>query len=514
MRHASLAERTAHYLTQPLHRALREQPSRLASIDGSRRRDWRETGDRVERFAAMLRRHGVKPGDRVAILALNGDHYLDYFCGTFWAGGVINPVNLRWSDNEIAYSLDDCDTRILIVDEAHLSRVPGIRNAASGVETIIAIGGGDGCLDYEKELAAVDPAEEILRSGDDLAAILYTGGTTGRPKGVMLTHRCLMASALGYVGAQDCAPGASMMHTAPLFHVGAISGLLASMLRRSVHVFVPAFAAGPVLEEIARNQVTDIFLVPTMIQALLDHEEFASSDLSSIERIIYGGAPMPGALQDRVRKSMPESGFVQAYGMTELSPVATLLSPAEHCYQSASSDRAKSAGRATVTVELKIVDSDDREVPVGATGEIVVRGESVMVGYWNRPEETAEALRGGWMHTGDVGRLDADGYLYVVDRLKDMIVSGGENIYSIEVEGALATHPDVSQVAVIGRQDPHWGEAVHAVIVPESGAEPDEESLKAHCRAQIAAYKCPRSFEFRDSMPLSAAGKILKSELR
>jgi acyl-CoA synthetase (AMP-forming)/AMP-acid ligase II len=509
-----LTNAAGHYLTQPLHRALRESPDELASVDGSRKKTWREVGERVSRFAAMLGRFGLVPGDRVAMLARNGDHYLDYLFGTFWAGGVVNPVNLRWSDGEIAYSLADCSTRILIVDHDHLARVAAIRQAAPCIETVIAIGGGEGCFDYDAELASSHPTADVVRSGDDLAAILYTGGTTGKPKGVMLSHRSMMASALGYAGAQDCGPGTSMMHTAPLFHVGAISGVIASMLRRSVHVFVPGFDPQSVMQAIEINRVSDIFLVPTMIQALLDHPEYPSRDLSSVERIIYGAAPMPSTLQDRVMRALPGCGFVQAYGMTELSPVATLLSPEDHRYQTAGSQRARSAGRATMTVEVRIVDASGVEVPVGDTGEIAVRGESVMAGYWGRPEDTDHALRDGWMHTGDIGRMDQDGFVYVVDRLKDMIVSGGENIYSVEVEGALASHPAVAMCAVIGRTDPHWGESVHAVVVIRPGFEASEDTLRDHCRAQIAAYKCPRSFEFRDSLPLTAAGKILKSDLR
>jgi acyl-CoA synthetase (AMP-forming)/AMP-acid ligase II len=485
------------YLTQPFHRALREAAGTVATIDAGRVRTWRQIGERVRRLAGILHEARL-------------DHFLDYMLGTWWAGGVINPVNLRWTLGEIAYSLADCDTRILIVDEKHLGHASELRSLAPCIETVLVAGSPD----YEARLLAAEPAEEHLRGGDDLAAILYTGGTTGKPKGVMLTHRSMMASALGYAGTSDCAPGACMMHTAPLFHVGAISGLIAAMLRRSVHVFVPGFDAEAVMRAVAAHSVTDLFLVPTMIQALLDHPAFANHDLSSIERIIYGAAPIPAALMDRLIEALPRCGFVQAYGMTELSPVATLLGPADHRALDPAGERIRSAGRATMTVELRIVDEHDQEVPVRTHGEIVARGEGVMLGYWNRPEETAAALRGGWMHTGDIGWMDEAGYVHVVDRLKDMIVSGGENVYSVEVEGALASHPSVAQCAVVGRPHPHWGESVHAVIVVRPGETRDETALLAHCRARIAGYKCPRSFEFRDALPLSAAGKILKTLLR
>lgn len=326
----------------------------------------------------------------------------------------------------------------------------------------------------------------------------------------MLSHRALMTYALCLAGAGDAAPGECMLHTAPLFHVGAISGFLACLLGGGRHVFLPAFDAEAVMAAIAAQYVTDLFLVPTMLLAVLDHPRFGEHDLTSVERIYYGAAPMPPALMDRAIAAMPRVGFVQGYGMTETSGSISLLKPADHRDPA----RRRSAGRAVMAIEARIVDPDDVEVPAGEIGEIVARGEAVMTGYWNRPEETAEALRGGWMHTGDVGRMDADGYIHVVDRLKDMIITGGENVYSVEVEAVLAGHPAVSQCAVVGLPDTRWGERVHAVIVANQAPQADADEIIAYMRTKLAAYKCPRSVEFRREMPLSAAGKILKAELR
>jgi len=251
-----------------------------------------------------------------------------------------------------------------------------------------------------------------------------------------------------------------------------------------------------------------------MMQAVLDHPDFASRDLSSLERSIYGAAPITPTLLARVAAALPGCGLVQAYGMTELSPVATLLTPEDHLFTGDDGQRLRSAGRATMTVEIRVVDLDDNEVPAGTAGEVVARGAGVMLGYWNLPEATAEALRGGWMHTGDIGQMDEHGYLTIVDRLKDMIVTGGENVYSAEVEQVLASHPAVSQCAVVGRPDAKWGETVHAVIVMRDGHDAGAEELAAHCRQAIAGYKIPRSFEFRQELPLSGAGKVLKKTLR
>lgn len=492
-------------ITQPLHRAARETPDRIATVDGTRQRTWREIASRCRRVAAVLTDLGVVPGDRVALLAPNGDLFVDFLFGSLWAGAVACPVNTRWTAGEIAYALADCGANVLIVDPGFRSMLGDIRREAPGLREVVMAGPV-----FEQLIAAADEPDEHLRHGDDLAMILFTGGTTGRSKGVMLSHRALMAYALCLAGAGDAAPGECMLHTAPLFHVGAISGFLACLLGGGRHVFVPAFDAEAVMAVIAGQQVTDLFLVPTMLQAVLDHPRFREHDLTSARRIYYGAAPMPPALMDRAIAAMPRVGFVQGYGMTETAGSISLLKPADHRDPA----RLRSAGRAVMAIEARIVDADDREVQVGEIGEIVARGEAVMTGYWNRPEETAEALRGGWMHTGDVGRMDADGYIHVVDRLKDMIISGGENVYSVEVEAVLANHPGVSQCAVVGRPDSRWGERVHAVVVLIPGLETSADDIVAYSRSVLASYKCPRSIEFRTEMPLSAAGKIVKAELR
>jgi acyl-CoA synthetase (AMP-forming)/AMP-acid ligase II len=498
------------YLTQNIHRMVQQAPDRLATIDGDRAFTWSQTRDRVARFAGALRGLGLQPGDRVALLGRNGDHFYRFIFGTLWAGGVINPVNIRWTPAEIAYSLENCQTRILLVDAEFAALIPAIRARAPGLAHVLVTGSPE----HEAWLAAAEPVADALRRNDDLAAILYTGGTTGFPKGVMLSHRGLTASAMGCIGMPNGRASDRYLHTAPMFHVGALSGVFIALYSDATHYFLPVFDPVAVLEIIDREKVAELFLVPTMLRMVVDHPRFAEFDITSVRRIRYGASPIDGGLMDRALVAFPNAGFHQAYGMTELSPIATVLAQEDHGPEGRANGRIRTAGRAITTAEVRIVDSEDREVPRGGVGEVVVRGPGVMLGYWNMPEATAEALRNGWMHTGDLGTMDTDGYLTVVDRLKDMIITGGENVYSAEVETALSTHPDVAQAAVIAAPDEKWGERVHAVIVARPGVTPCPDRLAAHCRQTLAGFKVPRSFDFVDALPLSGAGKVLKNELR
>ena len=317
--------------------------------------------------------------------------------------------------------------------------------------------------------------------------MFYTGGTTGNPKGVMLSHDNLLVSAMGTMATAHLqSRGGSLLHAAPMFHLADVAMWITGMLAGCTHVIVPMFAPAAVAAAISEHNVTDLLLVPTMIQMLVDAPETADADLTSVQRIIYGASPISAALLDRARKRLESAAFTQAYGMTELAPVATLLSPADH------QDRglARAAGRAAVHAEVRIVGPDDEELPRGEVGEVVVRGDNVMLGYWNMPEETAAALRGGWMHTGDAGYLDDRGYLFIVDRLKDMIITGGENVYSAEVENALAKHPAVAACAVIGIPDARWGERVHAVVVRQPGQHATGQELQEFCRGTSPATSC------------------------
>jgi acyl-CoA synthetase (AMP-forming)/AMP-acid ligase II len=504
-------------LTQPLHKALRERATSLATVHGSGRRTWQQSVERIARLAGVLRSLDVQPDDRVGLLGQNSDGYIEALYACLWAGAAFNPVNVRWTASEIAYSLDDCETRLLIVDESCAAHIAPLRRQSRTLRTMIWAGPNpapEGTLALQSLLTAATPAPDAQRGGSDLAGVLYTGGTTGNPKGVMLSHDNLAVNALAVIAAVRRPPISTALHVAPLFHVGGLSFLLQLNLRAATHVLARSFEPAMALRLIESERVTECFMVPSMLRMLLQAPEFGRHDLSSLRTIVYGAAPIDPTLQGALLSALPQVDLIQAYGQTEAGPVVTMLAPEHHQSGGPLSGKLTSAGRPVSTAEIRIVDEVDHECDPGVVGEICVRGPSVMQGYWNRPELTEQALRGGWLHSGDAGYLDNEGFLHLVDRIKDMIITGGENVYSAEVEKTLLAHPGVAQCAVVGVPDDTWGERVHAVIVRRDGAEADAVSLMAHCRQAIAGYKCPRSVEFRTELPMSAAGKVLKHVLR
>lgn len=506
------------YMTQSLHRAVQQHPDRIAVRFGARQRTFRQLGERVARLAGALQALGMARGERVAMLALNSDRYLEYQMAVPWGGGVINPCNTRWSAAEILYSLEDSGSTILLVDEAFLPLVRQFRADSSTLRAVIYCGEGEppaGMHDYEALLAGSAPVADALRRGEDLAGIFYTGGTTGFPKGVMLSHNNLCSSGLSLLAEGIAAPGATYLHAAPMFHLADMGIAMSHWIQGNTHAVIPSFSPVLVLDAIERHSANQMLLVPTMIQMLLDHlDQNSGCDLSSLRSLVYGAAPISEALLERAIAALPQAEIMQAYGMTELSPVATINPAASHAAAGRRLGRHRSAGRPTSAVELRIVDLDGNELRRGQVGEVVVRGPNVMQGYWHKPEQTAAAIRDGWMHTGDGAYMDQDGYVYIVDRLKDMIISGGENIYSAEVENALASHPAVAACAVLGIPSTEWGETVHAVVVGRAGMNVAAAELVAHCKGLIAGYKCPRSVALVDALPLSGAGKVLKTKLR
>jgi acyl-CoA synthetase (AMP-forming)/AMP-acid ligase II len=505
------------YLTQGLHRAVQSRPERIATICGDRQQSYGQYAGRVARLASVLQRLGMNAGDRVGMLALNSDRYLEFFYGTWWGAGAVNPVNIRWSAAEIAYSLDDCDTRILLVDEEFKSVAADLKTRSKQLATLVYIGDGntpEGMLNYEQLLAEASPVRDAGRGGNDLAAVMYTGGTTGFPKGVMLSHENLASNALCYLAEGVTHAEGRALLIAPMFHIAIGALMHAHAMAGGTQVIAPMFTPLAALQSIQKFRTTHTLMVPTMIQLLTDHPDAGQYDLSSLKVMAYGGSVISEAVLVRAMKRFPNADFFQAYGMTEIAPCATYLRPDEHRGDTGKTGLLKSAGRASLINEVRVVDDQDIEVPRGTVGEVTVRGANVMLGYWNKPEQSAAALRGGWMHTGDGGYMDEDGYLYIVDRMKDMIVSGGENVYSAEVENALSQHAAVAVSAVIGIPSEQWGESVHAVVVLKPGTQATASELSDHCRQLIAGYKCPRTVEFRDALPMTGAGKIQKTELR
>lgn len=478
------------YLTQGLHRSARTTPDRPASVFMGRVRSFAEQHDRVARVASGLHDLGVAEGDRVGILAFNSDRYSEYLLAVPWAGAVLNPINTRWSPVEVAYAVNDSDTTVLLLDDTFAAMAPALRASCPGLRTIVHCGEGptpDSMVSYEGLVESSEPCDDARRSGADLAGLFYTGGTTGFPKGVMLSHANLVTSALGTVATgQLLDEGSVLLHAAPMFHLADLAAWVGQIMLGGTHVMVPFFEPDAVAAAIEAHAATDVLLVPTMIQMLVDSGAVDRHDLGSLSRILYGGSVISAGVLERTRARLPRVRLTQAYGMTELSPVATLLWPEHH-----EGERIASAGRAAPHSEVRVVTADGAPAPSGVVGEIVVRGGHVMLGYWNKPEETADALRDGWMHTGDMGYLDGEGFLFVVDRLKDMIITGGENVYSAEVESALSLHPAVMACAVIGVPDSDWGERVHACVVLAEGADATADELRDFVRTRVAGYKTP-----------------------
>lgn len=502
-------------LSHGLRRALLQRGAGLGVIDGTVRLSWRAAEDRIARLATVLRRFGIAKGERVALLALNSHRSFEIFFATLRAGGVIAPLSHRLTDSELRAQIADIEPTVLLLGKEFLDRVT-LSEASAAIKHVIALRNGvpgRALYDYEDLIRDAVPLDDAGRGGEDLACLFYTGGTTGEAKGVMLSHTNIMANTVNLVTSIAMDASTVHLHCGPLFHVAAAVRLFSVTHVAGMHVFLPRFEPREVLDTLEREGVTIATFVPTMLRALLDQPDFESYDLCALRYITYGAAPMPEALLRQAMTRLPRVRFVQSYGMTETSPIATVLGWRDHRLDDPRLLR--SAGRPALLAEVAIQDAAGRLQKVGEKGEVVIRGPMVMQGYWRRPAATETALRGGWMHSGDMGYLDESGYLFVVDRMKDVIISGGENVYSEEVENALASHPAVLECAVVGRPDIVWGEAVHAVIVLRSGCSATTEELSAHCRSRLAAYKCPKSIDFRNErLPLSGANKVLKHKLR
>ncbi|HLY17932.1 MAG TPA: long-chain-fatty-acid--CoA ligase [Bryobacteraceae bacterium] len=473
--------------------------------------------DRVARMASALRAMGVARGDRVAVLMLNSIRYLELYFAVPLAGAVFVPINIRWNPAEVLFGLSDCGARLLVVDDASARLPPALSAGLPTLQYLFAGDGGApaGMADYEARLAAASPADVDVRPDEDeVAGLFYTSGSTGGPKGVMLTYRNLYANMLQ--GRASLAVGHDWMwlHAAPMFHV-ASTVVYSLVMQGASSCFVPVFDPEACLKAIERYRVTHMFVVPAMLNAIINHPACGRCDTSSLRMLAYGASPMP---VDLLRRGQEKLGctFAQAYGLSEASPSLTYLPPEDHIFEGAHERFApvKSAGRPILGVEVKVVDPLDRELRPGEAGEVVARGDNVMKGYWNRPEITAETLRGGWLHTGDIGAFDAQGYLYILDRKKDMIKPGGENVYSPEVESMIGSHPEVLEAAVIGVPDERWGEAVKAVVVRRPGSSLTEAELIDYCRERMAHFKCPTSVDFPEALPKGGTGKVLKTVLR
>jgi long-chain acyl-CoA synthetase len=486
---------------------------RLGFIDGTYRATFAQHIDRVGRLCDALRALRVGRGDRFAVMALNSHAFLELYHAAFLGAGVINPLNLRLAPKELAYVLADSESRICFADAPFAGVIDAVRKEA-GIEQVVLVGDGDAPHDVKLEdlLAAARPTLPDEPEEEDPVILMYTGGTTGLPKGVLLDQRAEMLN-LYHVSQMFSFNEADVfLHQTPMFHAASMGGILGTPATGGQSVVLSLFDPAKVLDLIEQHGVTMTVMVPTMIGLLLTQPSFRPERLRSLTKLVYGASPMPVALLERVLAMFPDIDIYQGYGMTEASAVLTALGPAEH---RRGGDLLRSAGRPVPGVALSIQDPEGRILPSGETGEVCARAGNFMREYWKKPEATREAFRDGWYHTGDAGYVDGRGFLFLVDRVKDMIVTGGENVYSVEVENAIASHPGVAQVAVIGIPHDVWGEAVHAIVVLQPGASLAQVEIIAHARQSIAGYKLPKSVEFRtEPLPLSGALKVLKRELR
>lgn len=496
-------------LTQALHRNAELFGDKPATIMAGRTTDWQSLYDDVASLAAGLLSSGAQSGDRIAILSLNSDAYIKALYATLWAGCVAVPLNTRWSAAELQYALGDSGAAFLFHD-AHFAAIANDLGLPRNRLIAMEEGAEDGSQSVALLIEANAPSPDLTGRDDDLAMIFYTGGTTGRSKGVMLSHDNLVGNFLSQHALVRYPLDSVFLHAAPMFHIADACCLVGMMTLGATQVIIPAFDPHKVMQVIEDQSVSATLLVPTMIAMLVEAAQNEGRTIDGIRNILYGASPISEAVLTAALRTFPNAQFSQAYGQTEASPIITVLDHEDHL-----AGKLRSAGRPLLGIDMRIVDPHMNDVKTGEIGEVCARGPNVMLGYWDKPELTEQTIVDGWLRTGDAGYRDDKGYLYLVDRMKDMIITGGENVYSVEVENALMTHPAVMQCAVIGIADEIWGEAVHAVVQLRKDASPSEEELRAHCQDLIAGYKCPRSFTFQmEPLPLSGAGKILKTELR
>jgi long-chain acyl-CoA synthetase len=499
---------------------VRRYPEKLALICGDNRLTYKTFNERCNRLANFLHHLGIKKGEHFAILSKNCHRHFEIFFAAAKAGIVYIPLNYRLSARELTYIINDSESKILFFAKEYLPLVEIIQKELKGVKTYICTDDRiEGIPSYEELLSRSDPSEPDSSSigEEDLVTIYYTSGTTGYPKGAMISHRNRITDLIHQViDSEYIEPEDIHLNVGPLYHVGGLAQSHGHLYMGCTVVVLSEFDPKRIFELIEKERIQTFWAAPAMIQMLLDYPEAKRYDVSSLKTILYAGSPIPVELLKRAIGFFGENLFIQFFGMTETGPQITHLPRKDHVLQGTEKQlkRLRSVGVESQNVHARIVDNEDRDVPVGQVGEIIVKSDGVIKGYWNNPEETKKAIKEGWFHTGDMGYMDEDRYFYIVDRKKDMIISGGENIYSAEVENVLYMHPAISEAAVIGVPHEKWVETVKAVVVLKLGAKATEEEIIDFCKKNLASYKKPTSVEFLTEMPKTSTGKTFKRELR
>jgi fatty-acyl-CoA synthase len=494
-----------HALGDLLRRSARRDPGKTAIVFGSLRQSYAELDAAVNGTANALAARGVRHGDRIALFSHNSHGFVVASLALARLGAIMVPINFMLGANEVRFILEHSGTTGMIAEDA---LVPVAEQAGAPEALRVVIGAHDGWEPLDALTG--DPAEPGVEvADDDVIAITYTSGTESRPKGAMLTSRSLIAQFVSCIVDGEMAADDVEVHPMPLYHCAQLyCFLMPGLYLGATNVVLPGADPGGILAAIEREGATKLFCPPTVWIGLLRHPEFETRDLSSLRKGYYGASAMPVEVLREIAARLPEVRLFNFYGQTEMAPMATLLRPEDQLR------KAGSAGKAAINVETRVVGEDDEPLPAGQVGEIVHRSPHAMLGYWNDPEKTAETFRGGWFHSGDLGVLDDEGYLSVVDRKKDMIKTGGENVASREVEETMYAHPAVKEVAIFGVTHPRWIEAVTAAVVLREGTSATPDELVAFCRERLAPFKVPKRIVFLDELPKNASGKILKRELR
>ena len=487
-------------------------PDRVATVYEGHALTFRQLDELSNRIASALAASGVKSGERVAFLDKNSDAFFPILFGTSKLGATLVPVNFRLAPKEVAYILRDSGAKLIFAGAEFLDTVAAARADADTLETIVEINGAEDVATWADRTSQPEKAP-LAPQPEDTAVQMYTSGTTGHPKGVELTHHAMIRAAIEGLSVWPAMfrPNAAVLATMPLFHIAACNLGLAGLYAGARAEILRSGTPAEVIRLIAGHKITVTPLPAALIHDIIKLPEVRSLDLTHLDTLLIAGSGIPVELLQEAQ-SVLKCGFALSYGMTECCGGLTYLGPADCTYDAG--QKLKSAGKPLGGSVLKIVGPDGADLAIGEIGEILCQTDRVMKSYWNRPGATAEALRDGWYHSGDAGYFDEEGYLYIVDRIKDMVISGGENIYPVEVENELIQHPDVDDVAVIGIPDLKWGESLLACIIPKTGKAPPASDLESFLRSRLAGYKIPRKYAFVDSFPRNATGKVLKRQMR